>query len=274
MNRGHLTSVFSGQVTSALTLVTAVDPGSAGAVAGLKPGDVMIRFDGRPVSTPQELSARLGSATAGKTVDLQIVRDRTPRALRATLADPGEAPEAEPQSANRSAGNQWGVELRRLTPRLARRLGVPSEEGVVVTHVRPDSPGARAGISAGDVIREVNRTSVNAVQDVEQSMSASGNGQEVLMRVERNGRRATSSSLLDRGWSCTWSCPSPPSEATGRPAGTTEPERARGGRDVGGGSAGLARPANCARSPGNPCRFGGRRSRIRTCDISLVRAAL
>jgi predicted metalloprotease with PDZ domain len=78
-------------------LVTAVDPGSAGAAAGLKPGDVIARFDGRPVSTPQELSTRLGSATAGKTVDLQIVRDRTPRALRVTLADPTEATESEAQ---------------------------------------------------------------------------------------------------------------------------------------------------------------------------------
>ena len=58
---------------------------------------------------------------------------------------------------------------------------------MVVTNVRPDSPAARAGISAGDVIREVNRTSVNAVQDVEQSMSADGSGQEVLVRIERKG---------------------------------------------------------------------------------------
>jgi serine protease Do len=168
-------------------LVTAVDPGSAGAAAGLKPGDVIARFDGRPVSTPQELSTRLGSAMAGRTVDLQIVRDRTSRVLRAILADPSEAAESEAQGDNRSTLDRWGVELRRLTPRLARRLGVPNEDGVVVTHVRPDSPAARAGISAGDVIREVNRTSVNAVQDIEESMSSDGSGQEVLVRIERKG---------------------------------------------------------------------------------------
>jgi serine protease Do len=151
------------------------------------PGDVIARFDGRPVSTPQELSTRLGSAIAGRTVELQIVRDRTPRVLRATLADPSEAAEAEAQGDNRSTVGRWGVELRRLTPRLARRLGLPNEDGVVVTNVRPDSPAARAGISAGDVIREVNRTSVNAVQDIEESMSAGGSGQEVLVRIERKG---------------------------------------------------------------------------------------
>lgn len=168
-------------------LVTAVDPGSAGAAAGLRPGDVIARFDGIPVTTPQELSTRLGSATAGKTVELQIVRDRTPRVLRATLADPSEAAEAEAQGDNRSTADRWGVELRRLTPRLARRLGLPNDDGVVVTNVRPDSPAARAGISAGDVIREVNRTSVNAVRDIEQSMNAEGSGQEVLVRIEREG---------------------------------------------------------------------------------------
>lgn len=168
-------------------LVTAVDPGSAGAAAGLKSGDVIARFDGKPVSTPQELSTRLGSATAGKTVELQIVRDRTPRVLRATLADLSEAAEPEAQGDNRSTVDRWGVELRRLTPRLARRLGLSNEDGVVVTSVRPDSPAARAGISAGDVIREVNRTTVNAVQDIEESMNAGGSGQEVLVRIERKG---------------------------------------------------------------------------------------
>lgn len=168
-------------------LVTAVDPGSAGAGAGLKPGDVIARFDGRPVSTPQELSTRLGSATAGKTVELQVVRDRMPRVLRATLTDPSEAAESEAQGDNRSTVDRWGIDIRRLTPRLARRLGVPNESGVVVTHVRPDSPAARAGISIGDVIREVNRTSVNTVPDIEESMRASGSGQEVLVRIERKG---------------------------------------------------------------------------------------
>jgi serine protease Do len=169
-------------------LVTAVDPASAGAAAGLKPGDVIARFDGRTVGTPEELSTRLASATAGKAVDLQIVRDRKARTLRATLADPGDAAEVEAQSDTRSAVNRWGVELRRLTPWLARRLGVPNEDGVVVTQVRPDSPGARAGISAGDMIREVNRISVNALQDIEESTSAGGSGQEeVLVRIERKG---------------------------------------------------------------------------------------
>jgi serine protease Do len=181
-----LTRTF-GLTSTQGVLVTAVDPGSTGAAAGLKPGDVIARFDGRPVSTPQELSARLGSATAGRTVELQIVRDRTPRVLRATLADASEAVETEAQGDNRSTVARWGAELRRLTPRLARRLGVPNEDGVVVTHVRPDSPAARAGISAGDVIREINRTSVNAVRDIEESISAGGSEQEVLVRIERNG---------------------------------------------------------------------------------------
>lgn len=168
-------------------LVTAVDPGAAGAAAGLRPGDVIARFDGRPVNTPEELSTRLGSASPGRTVELQVMRDRAPRVLRAILADPGEVSDAQVQGDDRSAASRWGIELRRLTPRLAGRLGVPKDDGVVVTHVRPDSPAARAGISAGDVIREVNRTSVNGVQDFEESMSRSNRGQEVLVRIERKG---------------------------------------------------------------------------------------
>ena len=76
-----------------------------------------------------------------------------------------------------------------LTPELAQRFGVQSDqEGVVVTEVRPDSPAAMAGLAPGDVIREVNRTPVRDLDDVERGLQRGGSDPKtVLLRVEREG---------------------------------------------------------------------------------------
>ena len=53
--------------------------------------------------------------------------------------------------------------------------------------MKPDSPAAQAGLAAGDVIREVNRTPVQGLQDVEQGLARGRSGGQVLLRVERDG---------------------------------------------------------------------------------------
>ncbi|HEV8308500.1 MAG TPA: PDZ domain-containing protein, partial [Methylomirabilota bacterium] len=78
--------------------------------------------------------------------------------------------------------------LQDLTPELARRLGIPDPKGVVVTDVRPNSPAAEAGIKEGDVIREIDRSPVNALEDVEKAMARKPRDEkQVLLRVERQG---------------------------------------------------------------------------------------
>ena len=80
-----------------------------------------------------------------------------------------------------AVGRTWGAcaELQ--------QLWVQGEKGVVITEVKPDSPAAQAGLAAGDVIREVNRTPVQGMQDVEKGLSRRQDAGQVLLRVERDG---------------------------------------------------------------------------------------
>jgi serine protease Do len=167
-------------------LVTSVDPGSPGALAGLRSGDVIVRYDGRTVANPMELSALLANTAPRQSVELSIVRNRAPRSLRVTL---GEAADAAAASRGQDRGilDRAGLRFQRLTPRLAERLGIQEETGVVVTSVRSDSPAARAGIAVGDLIRAVNSTDVKTVADAEEGMAQStGDSKEILVRVERD----------------------------------------------------------------------------------------
>jgi serine protease Do len=172
-------------------LVASVAEGSPAERAGLKPGDVIVRYEGRAVDNPRELPPLVANTEVGRTVELGVVRDASDRVLRVTVGNMADSRQAGVASEREGEGRlaaRLGVELRPLTPELARRLGVAADRGVVVTDVRPDSPADQAGIAEGDVIREVNRAPVERLEDLDRAMARPpASGSQVLLRVERQG---------------------------------------------------------------------------------------
>jgi serine protease Do len=167
-------------------LVASVMDASPAAKAGLRAGDVIVRFDGKAVDNPRELSSLVATTPVGKTVEVALVRDGRQESVGVTIGNQSEAQVAEATGGGRPVA-RLGVELHELTPERARRLGLESSRGVVVTEVRPDSPAAKAGINEGDVVREVNRTPVGSLADVEKGLSRASEGNQVLVRVARDG---------------------------------------------------------------------------------------
>ena len=170
-------------------LVASVNDDSPAARAGIRPGDVIVGYDGKPVDSPRALPPLVANTPVGKSVALDLMRDGAVQSTRVTvgiLADSREARVAGPGDAR--VAQRLGLALQELTPELAQRLGVQGEKGVVVTEVRPDSPAAKAGLAPGDVIREVNRMPVQGLEDIEKGMSrATGDSKQILLRVEREG---------------------------------------------------------------------------------------
>jgi serine protease Do len=171
-------------------LVSSVVEGSPAAQAGVRPGDVIVRFDGKPIDGPRALPPLVALTEVGRTVNLTVLRDGAEHTLRLTVGNLSDSQVARASGGERLMAERLGVGLQELTPELARRLGVKEESGVVVTEVKPDSPAAQAGLASGDVIREVNRLPVRALEDVEKGMGRGGAGaKQVLLRVEREGNQ-------------------------------------------------------------------------------------
>ena len=171
-------------------LVAAVNDDSPASRAGLRPGDVIVRFDGKPVEGPRTLPPLVAGTAVGKAVTVELLRDGATQSVQVTvgnLADMREA-KAEGSTGDSRVAERFGLALQPLTPELAQRLGVQADKGVVVTEVRPDSPAALAGLVPGDVIREVNRLPVQGLDDVERGMRRGGaDAKQILLRVEREG---------------------------------------------------------------------------------------
>jgi predicted metalloprotease with PDZ domain len=121
-------------------LVARVEPGSPAERAGMRVGDVVVAAGGEPVSRPWDLIRRVGSVEAGSELALDVVRDGTPHALRATPEGPA-APWLDPERLGAWVGRglRGGSEmlrerldaLERRLEELERRLGptAPEEPG-------------------------------------------------------------------------------------------------------------------------------------------------
>jgi S1-C subfamily serine protease len=86
------------------------------------------------------------------------------------------------------AATKLGIAARSLTPELARSLDVPAARGVLVERVEDGSRAQAAGIEAGDVIVEVNRTPVASVGALQAALAKQPAGKPVLMLVHREGQ--------------------------------------------------------------------------------------
>jgi serine protease Do len=165
--------------------------GSPAAQAGIKPGDVIVEFDGRKVARSDDLPRAVAETPVGREVPLTVVRDGKPVALRARVArlDDDDAPRAERRGDAKESTSTLGLSLQPLTPAEARARGLGEGGGVLVRDVQDGSPAANAGLRSGDVITEINRVPVKSADDVRQAMARRSKDTPALFLVHRD--RAT-----------------------------------------------------------------------------------
>lgn len=143
-------------------VVTEVSAGSPAEKAGLKHGDVLLAFNGRPVSSFDDLRLSIAQMSPGSTVKIQISRNGKERMLEATLGKFDENPNAL----------ITGVNVTPLNNDLRRRLGIPIRigSGLVVTSIDDDSPYADR-LAVGVVILQVDREDVNDLESARQQLT-------------------------------------------------------------------------------------------------------
>jgi len=167
-------------------LVSQVNKGSPAEKAGIQPGDVIVRYQGRETKTVRELRNMVAGTLPGTKASVVIVRGGKEQTLNVAVgAQTAEKVGTTPSQANATALSKLGIHGESLTPSMAKDLGVEVSQGVAVTDVVEGSPASLAGLQKGDVIVEVDRRPVANVSDLEQGL-AKAKGQ-LLMRLVRRG---------------------------------------------------------------------------------------
>jgi serine protease Do len=151
--------------------------------AGVAAGDIVIEFDKKKVDTPQDLQKAVAATVPGKGVPLKVWRDKAEKTLEIRI---GETPDDTVALKSSNKGRALlGLDVRPITPDIARQLNLRGGEGVVVFSVEDDSAAAEAGLQRGDVIREVNRQRVRTVQDFERATKDVKEGDRVTVLLQR-----------------------------------------------------------------------------------------
>ena len=168
--------------------VTADGPAHA---AGLRPGDVILSFDGRSLDTMRDLPRIVADIDSGTEVEIEVWRDGRKETLAATISTQGQE-----LLASAAAGDGGDMKLGvMLAPR-----GEPGKAGVTIAEVAPGSPAARNGLRPGDVIVRAGSATVNGPGDVAGAVrSAASEGKPVLLLVERRDHRRYVAIDLDHG---------------------------------------------------------------------------
>ena len=168
-------------------LISSVEPDSPAEKAKLRQYDVIVQVNGETVKNSDDLRFKIADIQPGAKVGLVIVRDGEEIKVTAVVD------ELEPeQEKGRVAGadKDIGVSLIALTPNTARRYGLRTTEGLLITEVRQGSEAYRENLAAGMIIIEVNRKKVTTVGDFEDILKKTASGDEVilLVRQELDGR--------------------------------------------------------------------------------------
>jgi serine protease Do len=171
-------------------LVASVVPGSPADKAGIRPGDVILRYDGEELERMRDLPQIVAETETNDRVELEVWRQgekRTLKALITPMPDEEQVAAEEPGEASQSPA-RLGVALAALTPEVRARYGLAEDvQGVLIVSVQEGSPAARQGLRAGDVIKMVGQTPVSAPADVAREVKgiASAERQAVLLLVAR-----------------------------------------------------------------------------------------
>jgi serine protease Do len=145
--------------------ITDVTDDSPAEEAGLKPGDVVIGVDGRPVNDNNDLSRYVASKAPGETVRLQVIRDGKEQSIAVKLGTFPEQGTDDDDEEEESGKAELGMTLRNLTPDIAERLEMPrTATGVVVMDVEAGENAEEAGLQRGDVIVSINGAPVDNVE--------------------------------------------------------------------------------------------------------------
>lgn len=185
--------------------VTQVDDESPASKAGLKVGDVVLEYNGQRVEGSEQFVRMVRETPVGRAANLKVSRGGASHSLSASIGKRKaglRGPRLEEWSAIQRPENSlvrsadlprplllWrngilGIEAEGLGSQLAEFFGVI--EGVLVRHVQPNSPGAKAGLKAGDVVLRVNDTKVTSPREITNAVLTAREKGIVAIRLLRN----------------------------------------------------------------------------------------
>jgi len=172
-------------------LISEVTEKSPAEKGGIKIGDVIVQYQGKPVDNPFHLRNTVAETPAGTRVKMIVIRDKKEVPIEVTIEEQPETSGIIEQEEGKRKENKIlsGMDVTDLTREIASQLGIPFREGhVIVTNVEPGSPADDAGVQQEDILLEINRIKIKNTTDYDRIMGEIKKGDTILLLIDRQGR--------------------------------------------------------------------------------------
>jgi serine protease Do len=167
-------------------LVSEVFEGEPAFKAGIQPGDIITRIDGRAITSTSTLSRIVASITPGKKVELIVLRDGKEKTLPIILGERKE--DQKVASAQKQNETLLGISVTEITPELKEKYKLKTDKGVLISRLDPDSRFDIEALKEGDVIKELNKQKIETVNDFNEASKKIKESDSPLIYINRETR--------------------------------------------------------------------------------------
>lgn len=167
-------------------VVNNVTAESPAAKAGLREGDIILRFGDRDVNHVQDLTRAVADTKAGTGRDMRFIRDGREQTVRVTIAKLEDTAAPKPALASTAPSDAGGISLAELGLGFAARDGA-----VIITSVGVNSHAADVGVRVGDKVVKVGQEAVTTLDAVRKAVDDARKQKRtaVLLQIERDSQR-------------------------------------------------------------------------------------
>ncbi len=169
-------------------LITAVLDNTPAAEFGLQKGDVIVAINDEAIKSVNHLRAAVAMYKPATTVSISVLRDGQTQAIAVTLSERSARVVQHDKDSEEYVHRWKGLSVQNLTVDLAEKLGHTSDEGVLIAGVAPGSVAAKAGLSKGDLILEVENQPIHSVAEFKSAVERALGEDKVLLLIKHEGQ--------------------------------------------------------------------------------------
>lgn len=147
--------------------------------AGIKQGDLILAYEGKPIDDPDTFRNDLSTVPVGNTIALTIYREGQSREVSLKVSSDREQGKALLSSVTK----RFGIEVKPMEKGDAIKLGLNAINGVVVGRVEAKGPFGRAGIESGDIILQINQKNIAGPDEFGEILSTTPPRTKVIITV-------------------------------------------------------------------------------------------
>jgi len=170
-------------------LISSVISDTPAEKAGLKEGDVILEFNGKPISDVKDLQKKVADSKIRDTVTLGVWREKKKITVSIKISERPEETAISKKEESEQAGKYWrGLKVSDITDEIRKKSNIsPDIKGVIVIDVEPGSSADECEITAGTIIRKIDNISISGLKDFQTIINKIDKKSAVTLWVQQEG---------------------------------------------------------------------------------------